>query len=157
VGQALDTPGEAADVVAGMQDRVAAIEDAVAGEDRPRTFYEVGIYSGSIYTAGADSFLASLIEISGGEPITGDATTTAIQLEELVAADPELILLGDAAYDAAITAESVAQRPGWGEMTAVVEGRVIPMPEDLLITRPGPRIVDGLQALAHAIHPEAVD
>jgi ABC-type Fe3+-hydroxamate transport system substrate-binding protein len=39
----------------------------------------------------------------------------------------------------------------------VVEGRVIPMPEDILITRPGPRIVDGLQALAHAIHPETFD
>jgi iron complex transport system substrate-binding protein len=157
VGEALDAQVEAADVVAGMQDRVAAVEDAVAGEDRPRTFYEVGIYSGSIYTAGADSFLASLIEIAGGEPITGDATTTAIQLEELVAADPELILLGDAAYNAAITAESVARRQGWGEMTAVVEGNILPMPEDVLITRPGPRIVDGLEALARAIHPEPID
>ena len=38
---------------------------------------------------------------------------------------------------------------------AVVEGRAIPMPEDILITRPGPRIVDGLEAMARAIHPEA--
>jgi iron complex transport system substrate-binding protein len=40
-------------------------------------------------------------------------------------------------------------------MTAVAVGRVIPMPEDILITRPGPQIVDGLEALARAIHPEA--
>ncbi|HEY7451983.1 MAG TPA: ABC transporter substrate-binding protein [Candidatus Limnocylindria bacterium] len=157
VGEALDAQPDAADVVAGMRDRVAAVEEAVAGEDRPRTFYEVSLFSGSIYTAGEGSFLASLIEIAGGDPILGDATTTAIQLEDLVAADPEIILLGDAAYDPSITAESVAQRQGWGEMTAVVEGRVIPMPEDILITRPGPRIVDGLQALAHAIHPETFD
>ena len=155
VGEALDAQAEAADVVTGMRDRVAAVTDAVAGEDRPRTFYEVSLFSGSIYTAGEGSFLASLIEIAGGDPILGDATTTAIQLEDLVAADPELILLGDAAYDPSITAESVARRQGWGEMTAVVEGRVIPMPEDILITRPGPRIVDGLEALARAIHPEA--
>jgi iron complex transport system substrate-binding protein len=157
VGEALDTQAEAAEVVADMRDRVAAVEEAVAGEDRPRTFYEVSLFSGSIYTAGEGSFLASLIEIAGGDPILGDATTTAIQLEDLVAADPEIILLGDAAYDPSITAESVAQRQGWGEMTAVVEGRVIPMLEDILITRPGPRIVDGLQALAHAIHPETFD
>jgi iron complex transport system substrate-binding protein len=157
VGEALDAQPDAADVVAGMRDRVAAVEEAVAGEDRPRTFYEVSLFSGSIYTAGEGSFLASLIEIAGGDPILGDATTTAIQLEDLVEADPEIILLGDAAYDPSITAESVAERQGWGEMTAVVEGRVIPMPEDILITRPGPRIVDGLQALAHAIHPETFD
>jgi iron complex transport system substrate-binding protein len=42
-------------------------------------------------------------------------------------------------------------------MTAVEEGRVLPLPEDVLITRPGPRIVDGLEALARAIHPEAFD
>jgi len=157
VSVALDARAKAAAVVTGMRDRVAAVEDAVTGEERPRTFYEVSLFSGSIYTAGEGSFLAALIEAAGGDPILGDATTTAIQLEDLVAADPELILLGDAAYDPSITAESVAQRQGWGRMTAVVEGRVIPMPEDILITRPGPRIVDGLEALARAIHPEPVD
>lgn len=157
VGEALDAQPEAAAVVADMQDRVAAVEEAVAGEEAPRTFYEVGVAGGTIYTAGEDSFLAALIEAAGGEPITGDAVTTAIQLEELVAADPELILLGDAAYDPSITAESVAERQGWDDMTAVQEGRVLPLPEDVLITRPGPRIVEGLEALARAIHPGALD
>lgn len=157
VGEALDARTEAETLVDGMQQRVAAVTDAVAGLDRPRTFYEVGLFSGSIYTAGADSFLAALIELAGGEPITGDATTTAIQPEDLVDADPQLILLGDAAYQPSITAESVAARPGWDIMTAVREGRVLPMPEDVLITRPGPRIVDGLEALARAIHPESFD
>jgi iron complex transport system substrate-binding protein len=157
VGEALDVQAEAAEIVADMQERVAAVEDAVADEDRPRTFYEVGVAGGVIYTAGEDSFLAALIEAAGGEPITGDAVTTAIQLEDLVAADPELILLGDAAYDPSITAESVAARQGWDAMTAVEDGRVLPLPEDVLITRPGPRIVDGLEALAAAIHPDAFD
>ena len=157
VGEALDLQAEAAEVTATMAERVAAVEDAVSGADRPRIFYEVSIFEGTIYTAGEASFLASLIEIGGGDPITGDALTTAIALEDLVAADPEVILLGDAAYDATITAEAVAARPGWDEMTAIVEGRVIPLPEDILITRPGPRIVDGLEALARAIHPEAFD
>ena len=115
----------------------------------------MGVFEGTIYTAGEDSFLASLIETAGGDPITGDAVTTAIPLEDLVTADPELILLGDVIYDPTITPETVAARDGWAEMTAVVDGRIVmPLPEDLLITRPGPRIVDGLEALARAIHPE---
>ena len=157
VGQALDAQAEAASVTEAMAVTIAAVEAAVAGADRPRTFYEVSIFEGTIYTAGTDSFLASLIEIAGGDPILGDPLTTAIALEDLVTADPEVILLGDAAYDPTLTAESVAERPGWDGMTAVTTGRVLPLPEDILITRPGPRIVDGLEALARAIHPEAFD
>ena len=155
VGRALDLTAGARELTGLMQARVAAVRAQVAGLGRPRTFYEVSVYQGTIYTAGEGSFLASLIDAAGGEPITGDATTTSIQLDDLVAADPELILLGDAAYDATITADTVGQRPGWAEMTAVTTGRVVPMPDDLVITRPGPRIVDGLEALARAIHPEA--
>jgi iron complex transport system substrate-binding protein len=154
VGEAIDEQAAAAEVVADMQSRVAAVEEAVAGASRPRTFYEVGVFQGVIYTAGEHSFLASLIEIAGGDPITGDPVTTAIDLEALVLADPELILLGDAAYDPTITPESVAARQGWDGMTAVTQGRMVIMTEDPVITRPGPRIVDGLEALADAIHPE---
>jgi iron complex transport system substrate-binding protein len=154
VGEAIDAGSRATDLVASMKARADAVATAVAGAAKPRTFYEVGVFEGSIYTAGKDSFLASLISLAGGEPITGDPASTAIQLEDLIAADPELILLGDAAYDSSITAATVAARQGWGDMTAVKDGRIVVMLEDEVITRPGPRIVDGLEALARAIHPE---
>lgn len=157
VGEALDTQAEAADVTSAMAETIADVEAAVGGAVAPRTFYEVSVFEGTIYTAGEDSFLSSLIETAGGDPITGDAVTTAIALEDLVTADPELIVLGDAAYDPTITAETVASRDGWAEMTAVVDGRVVPLPEDILITRPGPRITEGLEALARVIHPDAFD
>lgn len=156
VGLALGSQLPAAQLVAEMRSRADAVVGAVAGAPRPRTFYEVSVFEGVIYAAGEGSFLASLIDLAGGDPIVGDARSFAIELEDLVAADPELILLGDAAYDPSITPESVAQRPGWAEMTAVREGRVVPVQEDVVITRPGPRIVDGLEALAAAIHPELV-
>ena len=155
VGRALDRDDAALALVEDMTSRVEDVEAAVADLERPRTFYEVSLFEGTIYTAGEGSFIASLIETAGGEPITGDALSTAIELEELVAADPELILLGDATYDPSITAESVAERPGWETMTAVADGRVVVMTDDVVITRPGPRIVDGLEALARAIHPGA--
>lgn len=155
VGAAIGQNDEADALVENMEGRIAAVQEAVADLERPRTFYEVGVFEGSIYTAGEGSFLASLIDAAGGEPITGDSLSTSIELEDLVAADPELILLGDATYDASITPESVAARPGWGSMTAVADDRVLVITEDVVITRPGPRIVDGLEALARAIHPEA--
>lgn len=157
VGEALGRADAAASLVAEMEERIDAVAEAVAGRERPRTFYEVSVFEGTIYTAGADSFLASLIDTAGGEPIVGDALSTAISLEALVAMDPQLILLGDASYDPTIDAPSVAQRPGWGEMTAVRDGRVVPVSEDLLITRPSHRIVEGLEALARHIHPDAFE
>jgi len=63
-------------------------------------------------------------------------------------------VMRDAAYDASITPGSVAARAGWEAMSAVREGRVFVVPEDPVISRPGPRLVDGLEALARAIHPE---
>jgi len=155
VGTAIGRADAAADLVDDMTGRVAAVEEAVVGLDRPRTFYEVSVFEGTIYTAGEGSFLASLIETAGGAPITGDALSTSIEIEDLVAADPELILLGDATYDPTITPESVAARAGWDGMTAFANERVVVVTEDVVITRPGPRIVDGLEALARAIHPDA--
>jgi iron complex transport system substrate-binding protein len=157
VGTAINAVEAAGEVTEHMAEHIAEVRAAVAGEPAPRTFYEVGLFEGAIYTAGEDSFLAGLIDTAGGEPVTGDPLTTAIALEDLVVADPEVILLGDAAYDPSITPDSVAARPGWEGMTAVTTGRIEVMEEDPVITRPGPRIIEGLEALALAIHPDAFD
>ncbi|HET8587977.1 MAG TPA: ABC transporter substrate-binding protein, partial [Candidatus Limnocylindria bacterium] len=153
VGRAVGREAAADSLVGQMRDRVEAVRTRVADASRPRVFYEISVYQGVIYTAGKDSFLASLIETAGGQPITGDATGV-IQLEDLVAADPQLILLGDAAYEPRVTPQQVAARAGWGGLTAVRQSAVKPMPDDEIVTRPGPRIVDGLETLARAIHPE---
>ena len=157
IGEAINARDQAAALTAEMEDRVQAVTEAVGGATRPRTFYEVGVFEGAIYTAGEDSFLASVITVAGGDPITGDPLTTSIALEDLLVAEPELILLGDAAYDPSVTPEAVAARQGWGAISAVQKGRVMVMLADPVITRPGPRIVEGLEALARAIHPERFD
>jgi iron complex transport system substrate-binding protein len=159
VGQAIDANQAAEKLVSTMTAREVAISDRVANAPHPRTFYEVSIFEGTIYTAGKDSFLASLISLAGGAPIAGDPKSTSIQLEDLIAADPQLILLGDASYDQTLATPdkavaAVRARSGWSGMSAVKSGSVIPFLQDIVTTRPGPRIVDGLEALARAIHPE---
>ena len=74
-----------------------------------------------------------------------------ISQEELIIQNPDLILLGD--HNFGTTAEQVASRAGWNVINAVKNGHVLPY-EDNLASRPGPRLVDGLEALAKAIHPE---
>jgi iron complex transport system substrate-binding protein len=158
IGTALGQSPEAGELVADMQARVDAVVSAVDGADRPLTLYEVFHSEGTTYTAGEGSFLASLLELAGAVPLTGDAQGV-LAAEDLVAADPELILLGTASYDPtlaepAAALETVRSRAGWTELRAVRDGVVVPYLDDIVTTRPGPRIVDGLEALARAIHPE---
>jgi iron complex transport system substrate-binding protein len=150
IGRAVGAAGAAATMVAAMREDIAAVVGATAALERPRVFYELDATS-DIYGPADDSFLAEMIVLAGGEPITtGDPTVFSIPLERLVEADPEVILLGDAAYG--VTAEQVVARPGWGTMTAVTTGAIRPV-DDVIVTRPGPRLTLGLAALATAIHP----
>jgi len=158
MGAALGRAPAAADLVAGMEARVGEVVAVVEGAERPLTLYEVFHSEGTTYTAGEGSFLAALLELAGAAPLTGDAQG-AIGPEDLVAADPELILLGTASYDPSLAdpqaaLEAVGRRAGWAELRAVQAGAVVPYLEDIVTTRPGPRIVDGLEALARAIHPD---
>jgi len=138
----------AAELRAGLDS--VALEAAATGAT-PRTFYELGAEP-EIYAPAPDSFLADMIVRAGGDPVTtGDAAAWSIPLEELVVADPEVIVLGDASYGTCPA--DVAARAGWEGMTAVVEGAVRPV-DDVPITRPGPRLAQGLASLAQAIHPE---
>jgi iron complex transport system substrate-binding protein len=131
-----------------------AVASATAGLPKPRTFYELDTSTGPIYTVADGSFTKEMIELAGGTPITtGSTTDFSIPLEKLITADPELILLGDAAYGA--TADQVKARAGWKVMTAVKTGAIRPV-DDILITRPGPRLAEGLRNLALAIHPDLV-
>jgi iron complex transport system substrate-binding protein len=96
-----------------------------------------------------------MVALAGGDPVTtGDPVAYSIPLEKLVNDDPQIIVLGDAAYEPRICPADVAARPGWGQITAVKDDAIYPV-NDLVVTRPGPRIGEGLADLALAIHPDA--
>ena len=152
VGRAIGEPAAARQMTDRMRAGIEAIAAAAASLDHPRTFYELDATK-EIYGPADNSFVAEMVRLAGGDPITtGSTTVFSIPLEKLVAADPEVIVLGDANYGT--TAKDVAARPGWGRMTAVKTGAIRPV-NDLVITRPGPRLVEGLRDLALAIHPDA--
>jgi iron complex transport system substrate-binding protein len=152
IGQAIGE-GEAADALtadmASRLDEVAAA--AAATGTTPRTFYQIGSEP-ELFAPAPESFVADMVELAGGIPITTSSPTDfAIPVETLITADPEVIIVGDAAYG--VCPADVMARPGWSGITAVKEGAVRPV-DDIPVTRPGPRLAEGLAILASAIHPE---
>ena len=155
VGEAGGVLPEAVTLTAAMEGRLAAITAAAAAAgSRPRTFYEID-HQPEIYGPADGSFVADMITRAGGQAITtGSSSSFTMPLERLVAADPQVIVLGDADYGT--TAAQVGARGApWSSMSAVRQGAVRPI-DDIIVTRPGPRLADGLAALALAIHPDLV-
>ena len=145
---------EAADLIESLQARVAAVDEKIAPlSSRPGVFYELdGTDPAKPYTAGKGTFIDLLIARAGAYNIASEIEGyPQLSLEQVVAADPAFIILGDAAYG--VTPESVAARPGWENLSAVENGQIRPF-DDNLVSRPGPRLVDGLEQLAKLLRPE---
>jgi iron complex transport system substrate-binding protein len=147
---------EAGRLVGQLQERVTGIKSKLEGAaSRPLVYYELDATDpAKPYTMGPGTFIDQLIQLAGGENIGGRLTSAygQLSLEEILVANPDVILLGDAAYG--VTPEIVAARPGWSAIQAVKDNRVFAF-DDNLVSRPTPRLVDGLDSLARLIHPEA--
>jgi iron complex transport system substrate-binding protein len=153
IGAATGRSEVATALVADIQGVFDEVGAATADLPAPRVFYELDASSG-FFGPAPDSFVAQMIAVAGGDPLTsGTDGVYVIQAEAIVAFDPEVILLGDAAYG--VTPEQVAARPGWSGLAAVRSGDVRPI-DDVIVTRPGPRLAEGIRALALAIHPDLV-
>lgn len=147
---------EADQLINSLKARVAIVLNKLKyATEKPLVFYELdGSDPGKPWTPGPDTFLSKLISLAGGRNV-GDSLSTdyaQISLEELLVQNPDLILLGDAAYGT--TAEQVAARAGWQNLQAVKNGQILPFDDDL-VSLPGPRLVDGLEQLTRILHPEA--
>jgi iron complex transport system substrate-binding protein len=152
VGQAVGEDDAADSIVTSIQAQIDQVTQAVANLPKPRTFYEIGD-DPELYGPAPDSFVADMVALAGGDAITTtDPAVFSIPVERLVSQDPQVIILGDAAYGTC--PDAVAARPGWEGITAVRNGDIQPV-DDTIVTRPGPRVGDGLVALALAIHPDA--
>jgi len=145
---------EAATLIESLKKRVVAVDEKIASiSSRPNVFYELDATDpAKPYTAGKGTFITQLIDRAGGHNIAADLDGyPQMSLEQVVAADPAFIILGDARYG--VSPESIAQRPGWENLAAVKNGQVVPFNDDL-VSRPGPRLVDALEELAKLLRPE---
>ncbi|MCI0477847.1 MAG: cobalamin-binding protein [Anaerolineales bacterium] len=152
VGKLTGASESAAKLTAQLKSRIDAVTTKVATvKDKPRVFYEI---DKSLYTPGPGSFIDDLLTKAGGVNIAADAKSSYAQLssEAILAKDPQIILLGDMLFGE--SPESVKARPGWTNITAVKTGRIVPITNEDVVARPGPRVVEGLEMIARALHPD---
>ena len=107
-----------------------------------------------LMVAGKGSFINEMIILAGGEDVAGEAEPYSnYDVEQLVAADPDIYLINDG--DPNVSPEILAERPGYDGLSALENDRVLTINADL-ISRPGPRLIDGLEAVADLLHPDRV-
>jgi iron complex transport system substrate-binding protein len=155
IGEVMNEEKEAAKLVDGLQRRLDAVTESSANAaTRPTVFYEIDASDqAKPWTVGPGSFTDALITLAGGQNILKDGGAyPQINLEKLLSGDPDLVILGDYPY---VTPQQVKARAGvWQRIPAVKDGRVYAISDPSLTSRPGPRIIDGLEELARIIHPE---
>jgi iron complex transport system substrate-binding protein len=158
VGKMTGREQEAKAVIENMQKDVEKVQSAVKDiSARPKVFYELDATEpAKPWTAGPGTFVNLLIKMAGGENVGEKLAGEWAQIsqEELIVQNPDLVLLGDAQFG--VTVDQVVSRPGWKDIKAVQENRVMPF-DDNIVSRPGPRLSQGLVELAKVIHPELAD
>ena len=154
VGELTGHSAEAQTAVSGLRSRVQAVTEATQGAARPTVYYEVdGTDPTAPWTTGSGTFQSLLIQLAGGQNMAEEMQGWGqISLEELVARDPAVIVFGLGPW-VPTTVEGLAARTGWGEIAAVQQGAVYGIDANW-VDRPGPRLVDALEAMAGFIHPE---
>ncbi len=142
-------------LVTDLQSRVSAVDTAIANaKDAPVVFYELDATDpANPYTIGSGTFIDYIITKAGGMNAAAALQSDYAQIsaEELIAVNPEIILLSDALYG--VTPESVAERPGWDVIVAVQNGAIYPIDPNMMSV-PGPRLVDAFEETAKIVHPE---
>lgn len=152
IGRLTGRTAEAQALVADIRARLDRVAEKVAKVERkPRVFWEL---DAMLYTGGKDSFVDGLITLAGGDNVGRrlEGEWPQFNLEALIEADPEVIVLADHAFGE--TAEQVKARPGWSAITAVKENRLIEVEDINLVSRPGPRVGEAVEYIARALHPD---
>jgi iron complex transport system substrate-binding protein len=149
LGDATGHAEEADEVVADLQDRIAAAVDSVPAEAQGlRVYHEL---DPSFYSAGSSTFIGSIYTQLGLDNIADGAPDAAggypqLSAEYIAGQAPDLIVLADTKC-CEQTAETVAQRPAFGALPAVQQGRILEADDDIA-SRWGPRIADFAEAVA---------
>jgi iron complex transport system substrate-binding protein len=151
IGEITGHKQEALDLVDEMLAQEAELVEKVQGLEKKTVFYE--IWPEPLMAAGPGSFIDQLISLAGGENVAKDADGDYPQfdLEQLIERNPEVYLTANDLPEK--TVESIKERPGFSEIDAIKNDRIY-LIDGNIISRPGPRIIQALEMIVEAIHPE---
>jgi iron complex transport system substrate-binding protein len=156
LGNITGSQKEAEELTSEMRMRIDAVmKKVVPLSYLPSVFY---VYDATDptkpWTAGPGSFVDSLITMAGGHNVAATASGPWIQfnMEELVNANPDIILVDASHGTAAISPTQIEELPGWQDLKAAKDNQIYIIDGDL-VNRSGPRIVEGLEEIASILHP----
>lgn len=154
IASATGTTDEADEIITDMKDRLQAIKDKAAAEitDKKRVWVEVSP-APDIFTTGKNTFMHEMLESIQAVNVAEDQDGwVKLNEEEIVKLNPDVIIT-TYGYYVENPAEQVLSREGWAEVPAVKNGNVFDVDNDT-VTRPGPRLIEGVETLAELIYPE---
>lgn len=151
VGEVTGTASKAGDVVEGMKAQLDAIAAKVGSEPKTRAFVEIA--QNPLYTAGSGTLIDDLLKAAGGENVVTQAGYVAYSLEQLLKDEPDAYL---ATKGSMSDPKDLAKRAGFEKLAAVKAEKVAVL-DDNLVSRPGPRVVLGVEEIAKALHPKAFE
>lgn len=149
VGKVLHSEEAAAELISEMKQKVADITSKVRNACKPKVYYVVFYGDSGFYTAGEGTFIGNMLNMAGAENAAGDFKGWQYSLEKLVEKNPDLLVCSKFYH----TKEAIGGAPGFKDLKAVKEGKILEIDHNLL-DRQGPRLVEGLEALARLFHPE---
>lgn len=147
-GKATGAVAKASALVDAMKVDVDKVAASVEGTEPVTAFVEIA--QNPLYTAGTGTLLDELITLGGGTNVVTQPSWVAYSAEQVVKDDPTVYM---ATKGSMSDPAQLSQRAGFSELSAVKSGRVVIL-DDNLVSRPGPRVVEGLKAIAAALHPE---
>lgn len=144
VGRLLGAAERARELTADMAAQVGETEQQLGGLPEISCFLDLS----DLFTVGPGSLEFDLLQRAGCEPVTATSDDPYPQwsIEQLVQDDPDVYLVSEG-----VSPEELSRQPGIRDLQAVREGRVHQVDGDL-ISRPGPRVVEGIEALVRAVH-----
>ncbi|WP_342508329.1 ABC transporter substrate-binding protein [Sporosarcina sp. FSL K6-2383] len=153
IAQATGTSEKADEIIDDMKDRRAAVEDKVKGiTDKKKVWVEVAP-APDIFTTGQNTFMHEMLEAINATNAAEDQDGwVKMTEEEIVQLNPDVIIT-TYGYYIDNPAEQVLARDGWAEVTAIKNEQVFDVDSDT-VTRPGPRLIEGVETLAKIIYPE---
>ena len=158
VGEALGRGDETRAKVATLQERLARVQEAVAGLPRPR----VGCIEWLDPPFSAGHWVPEMVRFAGGNDLFAGPGERSVRLDwrEVFEADPDVLVLMPCGFDAGRAereAHILPELPGWAALSAVEDGRVWVVDANSFFSRPAPRLVEGVEILARTLHPGAFD
>lgn len=159
IGRATDSTAQANTLIAELRRRLAGVQDKVKAERKVPTVACLE-WLDPLYAAG--HWVPEMVRLAGGENLLATAGTPSqrITWEQLIAAAPDIVVIMPCGFSIQRTSEEIpllVSHPAWHHLPAVQDGRVFLVDAGSYFSRPGPRLVQGIEMLAAICHPSQFD